>query len=70
VWWWRVSPYLGGDDSIGRPAVVMKILALSDTHLEFPTVADLPDADVVVHAGDWTDVGFRHSSRFDLLSDS
>jgi hypothetical protein len=39
----------------------MKILALSDTHLEFPTVADLPDADVLVHAGYWTDLGFRHS---------
>jgi uncharacterized protein len=45
----------------------MKILALSDTHLEFPRVADLPEADVLVHAGDWTDVGFRHNG-FEIRS--
>ena len=42
-------------------ASTLKILALSDTHLEFPKVSDLPDANVLVHAGDWTDIGFRHS---------
>jgi uncharacterized protein len=39
----------------------VKILALSDTHLEFPDVANLPEADVLVHAGDWTELGFHHS---------
>jgi Icc-related predicted phosphoesterase len=39
----------------------LKILALSDTHLEFPNVSALPDADVFLHAGDWTNLGYRHS---------
>jgi uncharacterized protein len=39
----------------------LRILATSDTHLEFPNVATLPDADVFLHAGDWTNLGYRHS---------
>ena len=39
----------------------MKLLALADTHLEFPRVSDLPNADLFIHAGDWTDIGYRHS---------
>ena len=36
----------------------MQILALSDTHTELPTLESLPDADVLVHCGDWTNGGF------------
>ena len=39
----------------------MKLLALSDTHLEFPRISDLPDAEIFIHAGDWTESGYRHS---------
>ena len=39
----------------------MRLLTLSDTHLEFPRISALPDADLLIHAGDWTEVGYRHT---------
>lgn len=35
----------------------MKILHLSDTHNKHRQLTDLPDADVFVHCGDFTDNG-------------
>jgi hypothetical protein len=43
----------------------VKILALSDTYLEFPDVANLPEADVLVHAGEWAEM-FRSDLEFSV----
>lgn len=39
----------------------MNVFVLSDSHLEFPPLESLPDADIFIHAGDWTKLGYRHS---------
>lgn len=47
----------------------MKLLLLSDTHGHHPK--DLPDADVLVHAGDWSSVGAQgeHQKFFRWVDD-
>ena len=35
----------------------MKIIAIADTHGNHRNLGDLPDGDVLVHAGDWTKFG-------------
>lgn len=35
----------------------MKILQISDTHNRHQQLTNLPDADVIVHCGDFTDMG-------------
>ncbi|MDX2004531.1 MAG: metallophosphoesterase [Meiothermus sp.] len=42
---------------------MLKLIALSDTHLNFPDLADLPEADLLVHCGDWTNTGFARGVR-------
>lgn len=42
---------------------MLKLLALSDTHNRFPNLADLPEADLLVHCGDWTNTGFARGER-------
>jgi uncharacterized protein len=42
---------------------MLKFLALSDTHLQFPQLANLPEADLLVHCGDWTNTGFARGER-------
>ncbi len=37
----------------------MRILALSDTHNELPALDSLPEAEVLLHCGDWTNGGFE-----------
>jgi len=37
---------------------MLRILTLSDTHTELPPVGALPEADMLVHCGDWTNGGF------------
>jgi uncharacterized protein len=39
----------------------MRLLIISDTHLEFPPLESMPNADIFIHAGDWTQIGYRHS---------
>lgn len=39
----------------------VRLLALSDTHTFFPELDTLPEADLLVHCGDWTDSGYGHS---------
>lgn len=46
----------------------MRILALSDTHTELPPVDSLPDAEVLVHCGDWTNGGFA-AGEMGLVTD-
>jgi 3',5'-cyclic AMP phosphodiesterase CpdA len=46
----------------------MRLLILSDTHLEFPLLESIPNADILIHVGDWTNLGYRHSkAEFVLL---
>ena len=35
----------------------MKLLHISDTHNQHRTLQNLPDADIIIHSGDMTDVG-------------
>lgn len=35
----------------------MRILHISDTHNRHHLLRDMPDADVIVHSGDFTDMG-------------
>jgi Icc-related predicted phosphoesterase len=39
----------------------MNVLITSDSHLEYPYLETLPEADIFIHAGDWTNLGYRHS---------
>lgn len=38
----------------------MKLCIISDTHNKHKRLAKLPDADVIIHAGDFTSVGHSH----------
>jgi len=38
----------------------MKLCIISDTHNKHKRLANLPDADVIIHAGDFTSVGRSH----------
>ena len=47
----------------------MQILALSDSHGQFPSLDTLPDADVLIHCGDWTNWGLEQGDQeFDRVS--
>ena len=38
-------------------SLIMKILQISDTHNRHQLLTDMPAADVLVHCGDFTDMG-------------
>ena len=38
----------------------MKLCIISDTHNYHKRLAKLPDADVIIHAGDFTSMGHSH----------
>jgi len=38
----------------------MKIVAISDTHHSFHRPEDMPEGDVLIHAGDFTNMGYQH----------
>jgi len=41
----------------------MKIIAVSDTHESFHVPEDMPEGDVLVHAGDITNMGYKHAIK-------
>jgi uncharacterized protein len=46
----------------------LKLLITADTHNKFPNLESLPKADIFIHAGDWTHLGYRHTAaEFKLL---
>jgi len=41
----------------------MKIVAISDTHEHFHRPEDMPEGDVLIHAGDITNMGYAHAVK-------
>lgn len=39
-----------------------QLLVLSDTHGQLPHIDELPEAEILIHCGDWTNSGFGYSS--------